>query len=422
MRLRIHHPVFAGFVGVIGLLVLLVVVLAGTGIRRELTRNTEDALTRELLLAAALAEGALADTDPQDIARAITQRLGQRVSLITLDGRVLGDSDVRADRLADLPSQAGREEVVAALAREDGYVGPDTERDAPPMMYAARRVSVAGTPMVLRIAAPLAVVEEAVARTRRVVVVAGLGGLLIALAVAYGLSRALARPLVALSDRARGLASGEFGRRAPRSMLVGELDELGAAFNRLSEELRARFSELGHERDEMQALIDAMAEGVVALTEDARILRTNRAARALLELPAESWLVPIDTLVRHRELRDVLKESVVRSFRAREVTIGDRHLIMSAQLLDQGGSVLTFLDVTEMRRLEQVRRDFVANASHELKTPLTTIRGFAETLLDDDPPDPLRRDFLTSIRNNTLRLQRMVEDLLDLSRLESGAW
>jgi two-component system phosphate regulon sensor histidine kinase PhoR len=84
--------------------------------------------------------------------------------------------------------------------------------------------------------------------------------------------------------------------------------------------------------------------------------------------------------------------------------------------------VVTFLDVTEMRRLEQVRRDFVANASHELKTPLTTIRGFAETLLEDDPPDALRRDFLTSIRDNTLRLQRMVEDLLDLSRLESGAW
>ena len=422
MRLRIHHPLFAGFVGVIALLVLLVVVLAGRGIRRELTQNTADALTRELLLAAALAEAAPADTTPQDIARAITQRVGHRVSLITLDGRVVGDSDVSADRLSDLPNQAGREEVVAALAQESGYVGPQTEPGGPPVMYGARRVTVAGAAMVLRIAAPLAAVEEAVSRTRRVVVVAGLAGLLMALAVAYGLSLTLARPLVVLSDRARGLASGDFSRRAPRNMLVAELDELGASFNRLTDELGARLSELGRERDEMQALIDAIAEGVVALTEDARILRTNRAARALLELPRESWFAPVGTLVRHPELRDVLEESVIRPFRAREITIGDRHLIMSAQLLDQGGSVLTFLDVTEMRRLEQVRRDFVANASHELKTPLTTIRGFAETLLDDDPPETLRRDFLTSICNNTLRLQRMVEDLLDLSRLESGAW
>lgn len=422
MRLRIHHPLFGGFVAVVALLVLLVVVLAGRGIRRELMRTTADALARELRLAAALAEAVPGDTTPQQLARGLARRVGRRVSLVAADGRVLGDSDVSDDRISGLPSQAGRPEVIAALAQEGGYVGSRAEPDRRSVMYAARQVVVADTAMVLRIAAPLAAVEEAVSRTRRVVVAAGIGGLLIALAVAYGLSRALAQPLGVLSDRARGLASGEFTRRAPRNMFVAELAELGAAFNRLAEELTVRFSELGRERDEMQALIDAMAEGVVALTEDARILRTNRVARALLELPSESWFAPVGTLVRHPELRDVLEESVVRPFRAREVTIGERHLIMSAQLLDQGGSVLTFLDVTEMRRLEQVRRDFVANASHELKTPLTTIRGFAETLLDDDPPDTLRRDFLASIRNNTLRLQRMVEDLLDLSRLESGAW
>jgi two-component system phosphate regulon sensor histidine kinase PhoR len=422
MRLRIHHPLFAGFVGVIGLLVLFIVVLAGRGIRRELTETTADALTRELALATALAEATPLTTSAQDVARSITARIGHRVTLIAADGQVVGDSDVRADRLGDIPNQAQRPEVLAALLQEAGFVGQESEPDGVPVMYGARQVTIGGEPMVLRIAAPLAAVEQAVSRTRRVVVVAGLGGVILALAVAYWLSKALAQPLVVLADRARGLASGDFSRRAPRNMNVAELDDLGAAFNRLTDELRARLSELGHERDEMQALIDAMAEGVVALTEDARILRTNRAGRALLHLPQESWFAPVGALVRHPELRDLLEESVVKPFRQREVSLGDRHLIMSAQLLDQGGAVVTFLDVTEMRRLEQVRRDFVANASHELKTPLTTIRGFAETLLEDDPPDALRRDFLTSIRDNTLRLQRMVEDLLDLSRLESGAW
>jgi two-component system phosphate regulon sensor histidine kinase PhoR len=423
MRLRIHHPLFAGFVGVIGLLVLLVVVLAGRGIRRELTQTTADALGRELALAVALAEATPPPvTSPQDLARSITARIGHRVTLIAADGTVVGDSDVRADRLAAVPNQAQRPEVLAALLQESGFVGQQSELDGPPVMYGARRVAVAGQPMVLRIAAPLAAVEAAVSRTRRVVIVAGLGGVVLALGVAYWLSKALAQPLVVLADRARGLASGDFSRRAPRNMLVAELDELGASFNRLTDELRARLNELGRERDEMQALIDAMAEGVVALTEDARILRTNRAGRALLHLPQDSWFAPVGALVRHPELRDLLEESVVKPFRQREVALADRHLIMSAQLLDQGGAVVTLLDVTEMRRLEQVRRDFVANASHELKTPLTTIRGFAETLLEDDPPDSLRRDFLTSIRDNTLRLQRMVDDLLDLSRLESGAW
>lgn len=107
---------------------------------------------------------------------------------------------------------------------------------------------------------------------------------------------------------------------------------------------------------------------------------------------------------------------------AREMAFGDRHLLMSSRLLDLGGAVTTFLDVSEVRRLEQIRRDFVANASHELKTPLTSIRGFAETLLEEDPPDELRERFVRSIHANALRMQRLVDDLLDLSRLESGRW
>lgn len=95
-------------------------------------------------------------------------------------------------------------------------------------------------------------------------------------------------------------------------------------------------------------------------------------------------------------------------------------MLLASRALDLGGAVTTLLDITEVRRLEKVRRDFVANASHELKTPLTSIRGFAETLADDDPPAELRRQFLESIRVNTLRLQRLVDDLLDLSRIESG--
>ena len=106
----------------------------------------------------------------------------------------------------------------------------------------------------------------------------------------------------------------------------------------------------------------------------------------------------------------------------REIRVGARHLRISSHLIQGRGSVVTFLDVTKLHLVEQVRRDFVANASHELKTPLTAVRGFAETLLEDDPPEELGREFLGSIRKNTIRLQNLVDDLLDLSRLESGGW
>jgi signal transduction histidine kinase len=256
---------------------------------------------------------------------------------------------------------------------------------------------------------------------QRTVALTGLVTMLLALAAAYGFSRAFTRPLVALADRDGQLAQGDFTSKVPLSR-VAELQDLAVAFNRLTDELQSRLTELGRERDEMQTLIDCMAEGVVALTEDARLLRTNRAARSMLGLGAVPAFAPIGSVVRNEALRNALERSVTQEAQSGEIEIAGRHVLIASRSLDLGGAVTTMLDITELRHLEQVRRDFVANASHELKTPLTSIRGFAETLVDDDPPEKLRKQFLESIRVNTLRLQRLVDDLLDLSRLESGGW
>lgn len=183
-----------------------------------------------------------------------------------------------------------------------------------------------------------------------------------------------------------------------------------------------RLQALEGERDELQALIDWIGEAVVALSGDGKVLRTNRAAVNLLGIPKPVPGAHLGDLITHPGLRALLEESVVSPFLGRDFALGDRRLSVSARSVDGGGAVVTFLDVTEIRRLETVRRDFVANVSHELKTPLTSVRGFAETLLEDDPPEELRRTFLSSIRANTLRLQDLVDDFLDLSRLESGGW
>jgi signal transduction histidine kinase len=142
----------------------------------------------------------------------------------------------------------------------------------------------------------------------------------------------------------------------------------------------------------------------------------------MLDIPEAHGPTLIGTVIRHPELRDALKDSVTRPEQSREIEIGDQHLLLASRALDFGGSVITLLDITELRRMERVRSDFVANASHELKTPLTSIRGYAEALSEDDPPEAIRKKFLSSILQNTLRLQRLVDDLLDLSRLESGGW
>jgi len=423
VRLRIHHSLFGGFLGVMGLLVLLIVGLVGTGLRRELLRTYETELEREI----ALASWIVASTDAQDadsVARAITDRIGYRVSLIDTAGIVLGDSYVEARRMGQVENHRGRPEVQGALAgRSITFAQRTSATVGVPLLYGARLVRFRNQPVILRVAAPLDTVEGTVRGIQRTVTLTGLAAIALALLVAYWLSVVLARPLVVLAERARQLANGDFSTRAPRGPGVAELTDLATAFNRLTEELQARLTEMGRDRDEMGALIDTMAEGVVALTDDARVLRVNRAAHPLLGLPTEiPAYAPVGTLVRNQELRELLEESVVRPLQSREIQLGDRVLLAASRRMALGGAVTTFLDITETRRLEQVRRDFVANASHELKTPLTSIRGFAETLLEGDPPEKLKNQFLTSIRDNTLRLQRLVDDLLDLSRLESGGW
>lgn len=419
--MRVHQPLFLGFSGVVGLLVLTILVSLGVGLRRELTALRTQELERELWLVAELLQDVgLGETD--SVVARVYRSTGHRVTVVDAAGRVLADSDVAPERVALMEHHGNRPEVAGALR---GGVSTAQRRSATtgnPSLYVALPAVVDGDTVVLRLATSLASVQATVRSIQGAVAAAGIAALLLALVVSYLLSRSLSRPLVVLADRARALAAGDFSRRAPRDYRIRELAELSGAFNRLAEELEIRLAELGQERDEMQALVDCIAEGVIALTEDARILRVNPAAAALLQFPRGLLYAPVGAVVRHPELRDLLEEAVLRPFQGREVTVGDHHLLVSSRLLDKGGAVVTFLDVSEARRLEQVRRDFVANASHELKTPLTAVRGFAETLVEGDPPEHLRKEFLESIRANTVRLQHLVDDLLDLSRLESGGW
>lgn len=241
------------------------------------------------------------------------------------------------------------------------------------------------------------------------------------LVAACAVSIALARPLTLFANRIKRLSKESHRPNIPRGR-IAEFQDVADAFNLLTYELQYRLAELTNERKEMQALIDCMAEGVIALSEDVRVLRMNRSARALLELPETQTPAPIGLVIHNNKLRSLLEDSVNRGITSGEVEVNGRQLLVSSRPLDLGGAVATLLDISKLRSLEQVRRDFVANASHELKTPLTSIRGYAETLLEDEPSKKIQREFLDSIRKNTIRLERLVEDLLDLSKLESGGW
>lgn len=268
--------------------------------------------------------------------------------------------------------------------------------------------------------------DEFLAKVRRDIVVAGLAALLVGVALAQVLAAPVARPIEELRDVARGLAAGDLTQRPSRAIAVGEVGDLAEALRRLAEQLEARLQALNGEEALLVALTESLNEGVIAVDARQRVVRINETARQLLRL-REPVPFPADFLPRDRTLREALAAvlsgaDAVPDAVPDEVRVDDRIMSLTARPLPGGGAVLALYDLTPVRRLETVRRDFVANVSHELRTPLTVIGGFVETLQDEDLPPELRRQFLAMAEGNVRRMQRIVDDLLDLSRIESGGW
>lgn len=256
---------------------------------------------------------------------------------------------------------------------------------------------------------------------RRDMALGGLAALLLAFVVARVLARSAVGPLTTLREDARALADGDLSRR-PTLRDGTEAGELADAFRKMADQLETRRRALAAEEELLVALTESLNEGVVAVDARQQVVRINETGRQLLRLK-EPVPFPAEYLPRDRTLREALA-AVLQGFDAvpGEVRVDDRTLSLTARPLPAGGAVLALYDLTPFRRLEAVRRDFVANVSHELRTPLTVVSGFVETLQDEDLPVDLRRRFLGMAESNVRRMQRIVDDLLDLSRIESGGW
>lgn len=283
------------------------------------------------------------------------------------------------------------------------------------------QVEITAGPGRITMSAPLEGVEEAVLRSRRSITGAAALALLVALALAFVAGRSIASPLVALSGAARAIAAGALPR-FPRSG-IPEVDALVQALRQMNRQLAERFEEVQREKAASTAIVDAMMEGIVAADDKGRIVIANPAARRMLGYAPAAPLPELRTLFRAKAAREAVEQVLDGSaIDEREVELDGRILSVNARSLEGGGAILVLHDLTRVRRLEAVRRDFVANVSHELKTPLTSISGYAETLAEGDVDDATRQRFLTTILANARRMQRLVDDLLDLSRIESGRW
>jgi two-component system phosphate regulon sensor histidine kinase PhoR len=361
-----------------------------------------------------------------------------RLTVIRADGRVLADS--QAPDLAVVGAHGvEREELREALTEPFGVARRQSDTTRELTDYVALRVEEGGRSLGwVRAARPALDAQAEGAEVRMIVFGTAAGALAVSLLAAFLLARRLARPLRALTEAATAMAGGDLGRRV-RVQGARELGDLAGAYNRMADELGARMGELAAEKRELDAVLAGMVEGVLAVDVDERIVLMNEAVGRILGIdPREAQGRMLWEVVRQREVAETLaaavRDGAPRSSELRRPgRPRDRVLSLHASpLIEEGGvegdgvtpgaprgAVLVFHDITELRQLEQVRRDFVANASHELKTPLAAIRGLVETILDDEVMEPAtQRRFLGSIRAQSERLSDLVEEMLVLSRLE----
>jgi signal transduction histidine kinase len=258
-------------------------------------------------------------------------------------------------------------------------------------------------------------------RTRSTIGVVALVYLALAAILSFAFSRGVARPIANLTDVARSLAAGQLGRR-PALAAPGEVGDLANAVHRLAEQLDARLTALAAEQSVLSTLFEALNEGVIAISPTQTVVRINHIGRRLLGIDR-----PLPFAVDYLPREPTLRDAITRALRGEatepeETTISGTTMSLTARPLIPGGAVVALFDLTPTHRVEAVRRDFVANVSHELRTPLTIVGGFAETLQDRKISSDQRASFAQTILTHTQRMQRIVDELLDLSRIESGHW
>lgn len=347
-----------------------------------------------------------------------------RVTVVRRDGTVIGDSAVEFDRLAQMKNLARHREIVNALTTGQGEsVRFDNKKTR--LLYAAKPfykgAEIVG---VVRLTIPLTEVDKSVTALHRLLFITSFIAIFVSILI-YGFATQLAaRGLRKLTSAAKTMEAGDLSVQVPVTGR-GEFAHLGRALDRLAKSLSRSMADLRSERDLLDGILTGMREGILLLDRDGRLTLVNRAFREMFLVRSDIVGQPLLEAIRHAELKALLDQAVA----SQEPVSGEievkglkpRRLLVHASKADsERGTLLVFVDVTDIRRLESLRRDFVANASHELRTPVASARSALETLriaLENDP-DAVNA-FLDIIDRNIERLHHLIVDLLDLSRIES---
>jgi two-component system phosphate regulon sensor histidine kinase PhoR len=354
------------------------------------------------------------------------QTAGIRLTMILPDGRVVGDSDQQP---AKMENHADRPEFKRAMNGQTGRSVRFSDTLGKNMMYIAVPLKEQEqTIAVIRGSLSVIAVDKALNDIYAKIIWGMVGAAICAAAVTLVVSRKITRPIEQMKDAAKRFAMGQLDHRVPVPDSE-ELAELAGALNETADRLKRTIETITNQKNQLEAILSSMAEGVIAVDSDGRVVNINKKAALLLEIDVASATGhSIEEVIRNVDIQRFMRYTLMSSTPTEEditlsaeqpVSLRARGTYLTDHQGNKSGAVIVLSDMTRMQRLENIRRDFVANVSHELRTPITSIKGFVETLLDGaiNEPEQAQR-FLKIIAGHTDRLMAIIEDLLSLSRLE----
>ena len=363
------------------------------------------------------------------LCKELGKRASTRITVILTSGKVIGDSEEDPGKM---DNHANRPEFIDALVGKIGNSTRYSRTLQQKMMYVAIPLKEDGEIIgVVRTSIPLTSIDQDLKAVQLRIAIGGIIIAVFAAAISLVVSRRISQPLEKMRKGAERFARGELESRLPIPD-SGELGELARAMNQMAAELDSRIRAATRQRGEMEAVLSSMVEGVLAVDTEERLISINNAAAQLFGVDfADAQGRTIHEVVRNSALLRLVGRAFVSTKPVEEEIIllndSEKFLQAHGSVLRNGdgrgiGVLIVLNDVTRIRRLENVRREFVANVAHELRTPVTSIKGFVETLLDGALRNPKDADrFFAIIARQTDRLNAIIEDLLSLSRIEQEA-
>nr|MBF0222192.1 PAS domain S-box protein [Desulfobulbaceae bacterium] len=372
---------------------------------------------------------------PQEL-KALCRRLGRktstRITVIQPSGKVVADSDEDPDIMSN---HSNRPEIVTAFSGKTGSQLRVSATLGVKMLYVAipftHKDGDTNKFHILRMAMPVSAMDQALQTLRIKVALSGLMVVLLAMFAAILVSRRISRPLEIMTEVSKQFAKENFTTSLPITPHCSlEVASLATAMNSMAQKLRERFNTIVQQRNELQTILTSMAEAILVVDNDKQIKTLNTAATFLFGISAHKAINKSTQEILRNINIERLVNATLTSVKVvtEEITIdkgGEKLFLQYSGVQLHGdsghsfGAVMTFNDVTHIRKLENIRQEFVANVSHELMTPLTSIKGYAETILDSTQDDKEQTEkFLQIILRQSDRLQAIVSDLLELSRIE----